>query len=160
MISICDSVRDDVQAFGRELISRFFEEASGADYLLKLSQHPSTSVQLFASNFLQGYAAGHPERLAALTPYFLTVLAQVNRSRTAKTRILRFLHQEALQDRAAALIAAPIFNRQSATAAITDKAACLEALRDIQQRYPDLELALTVKPVRQHARSRSGQPGV
>ena len=160
LISICDSVRDDVQAFGRELISRFFEEASGADYLLKLSQHPSTSVQLFASNFLQGYAAGRPERLADLTPYFLTVLAQVNRSRTAKTRILRFLHQEALQDRAAALIAAPIFNRQSATAAITDKAACLEALRDIQQRYPDLELALTVKPVRQHARSRSGQPGV
>lgn len=159
LISICDSVRDDVQAFGRDLISRFFDEARGAEYLLKLSQHPSTSVQLFASNFLQAYAAGQPERLAALTPYFLTVLAQVNRSRTAKTRILRFLHQEALQDRAAALVAAPIFNRQSATAAMTDKATCLEALRDIQQHYPDLELALTVKPVRQYVRSRSGQHG-
>ena len=152
LVSICDSVRDDVQAFGRELISRFFADEYGEEYLLKLSQHPATNVQLFASNFLERFACDQPERLAALTPYFITVLSQVNRGRVAKSRILTFLHTEALKDKAAAKVAANIFNRQSVTSAITDKAACLQALRDIHAMYPDIELPLKVKPVREVAR--------
>ena len=41
------------QALGRELISRYFQSESGPEYLLKLSEHPSTDLQLFATNYLE-----------------------------------------------------------------------------------------------------------
>jgi len=138
LIGICDSVRNDVQNFGRDLINRFFEENEGANYLLKLSQHPSRNVQLFASNYLKQYAAGNVEFLQALRLYFVTVLSQVNSARAAKSRITRFLGDEALKSEAAAALVSEIFSRQSVTAAIIDKSACIEILLKIQQRYPHL----------------------
>jgi hypothetical protein len=147
LVGICDSVRDDVQRFGRELITRFFEKRDGPAYLLKLSQHPSQNLQLFVTHYLERFATGQPERLEALVPYFVTVLSQVNRARTAKTRILAFLREEALKERQVALTVVRLLGRQSATIAITDKAACLETLRDIHQRFPDIPLPLQQKPV-------------
>jgi hypothetical protein len=149
LVGICDSVRDDVQAFGRELITRFFEQEDGIEYLLKLSQHPAAGVQLFATNFLERFAAGNPERLQALQLYFMTVLSQVNRSRVAKQRILAFLHQQALHSEAAAAIAVPVFSSHSLSASIEYRAACIQALRDIRQRYPGhaFELPITIRSV-------------
>src|SRR5262249_20800436 len=69
LVSICDSLRQDVQQFGRELITSHFEDADGQQYLLKLSEHPSANLQLFATNYLERYAAGSVERLKELTPY-------------------------------------------------------------------------------------------
>src|SRR5205823_1348189 len=63
LVSICDSVREDVQKFGRELITKHFKEEEGQEYLLKLSEHPSADLQLFATNYLEGYATDNPARL-------------------------------------------------------------------------------------------------
>ena len=159
LVSICDSVRDDVQTFGRELITQFFSEQHGIDYLLKLSQHPSANVQLFTTQFLEQYAADNPDRLQALTLYFVTVLSQVNRGRIAKQRTLAFLQAEALKSETAAQIIAPILERQSATASIEYKAACLQAMRDIQQQYPNIVLPIALKPLITKS-SRSVRHGV
>ncbi len=147
LVSICDSVREDVQQFGRELITRYFAEEHGQEYLLKLSEHPSEALQLFATNYLERFAAGDIERLEQLRPYFVTVLSRVNKGRVAKSRCLAFLQQEALADERAAGVAADILTRQSVTMAIGDKASMIEAMVQIGRAYPALELPITEREV-------------
>ncbi len=152
LVSVCDSVRPDVQAFGRKLITRFFAEAEGQEYLLKLSEHPTAALQTFATNYLERYAADNPERLRALQHYFLSVLSRVNKARVAKQRVLAFLTAEAQKSEAAARIVAEILARQSLTMAIGDKAATLEALLKINSAFPQIALPIQVKqPEVRHA---------
>ncbi len=147
LVSICDSVRPDVQQFGRNLITRHFSDEAGPEYLMKLSEHPSQSLQQFASNFLDTYAAGNPTRLRELQPYLTTVLSQVNRGRVAKERTLLLLEREAQASEDAARIAAEILTRISATCAVGDKSRAIEILSVIHQQYPQLETPLTVESV-------------
>lgn len=147
LISMCDSIRPDVQAFGRELMTKYFTEEAGQEYLLKLSEHPSVPMQQFATNFLERYAADNPERLHRLEPYFVGVLSRVNQGGTAKRRILTFLSAEGLKNEAAARLVTDILTRQSVTASVRDKAAAIEALTLIQQRFPEIPSLLRVKPV-------------
>ncbi|MDM8532755.1 HEAT repeat domain-containing protein [Anaerolineales bacterium HSG25] len=145
LVSICDSVRPDVQQFGRELITKYFAEDAGQEYLLKLSEHPTADLQLFATNFLERYAADNPARLAELQPYFVSVLARVNKARVAKDRVLNFLTVEAQKDVESARIVAQILERQSLTIAIGDKAKTIETMLAIQQIYPDITLPIQTK---------------
>ena len=147
MILICDSIREDVREFGRQLVTRTFQEPYGQDYLLQFSEHPSTDMQAFASQYLHNYATGEPEQLEQLKPYLITVLSQVNRGRVAKQRVFHFLEQEALKSEAAAQIIAEVLTRQSATMAIADKSHCLHLMLRLHQRYPNIPLPLEVKPV-------------
>jgi hypothetical protein len=135
-----------VRAFGRELITRYFSEEHGHEYLLKLSEHPSADLQLFASSYLETYAAGNVARLRELRHFFVSVLSRVNRARVAKQRCLAFLAAEAERSRDAAEVVAEIFGRQSATAAIGDKAAMIEAMVRLRRQWGEaIALPLTVR---------------
>ena len=147
LVNICDSVRPEVQRFGRDLIVQRFDPQHGPEYLAKLSEHPSVNMQLFASNFLEEYAAGNQQRLLELEPYFLSVLCRVNQGRVAKQRVLGFLLQQSSQSAEAARLVAGILSRQSATCAIGDKARTIEAMIEIQSLYPEIELPISLKPV-------------
>jgi predicted DNA-binding WGR domain protein len=157
LVAVADSVRPDVQAFGRELITRFFEESHGHEYLLRLSEHPSADVQLFATNYLERFAAGSLERLELLTPYFLGVLSRVNRGRVAKARVFAFLKEEAEKSPEAAQMVAQLMTRQSLTMAIGDKAASIEAMVKVHEKFPGTPLPIAVRPppvwVKKEARS-------
>ncbi len=145
LVAVCDSVRADVQAFGRELVTRFFQEGHGHEYLLRLSEHPSADVQLFATNYLEGYAAGSLERLRALEPYFLGVLSRVNRGRVAKARVFAFLRAESQKSPEAAQLVATLMTRQSLTMAIGDKAASIESMVVVARLFADTPLPITIK---------------
>ncbi|HSE97009.1 MAG TPA: hypothetical protein VLD57_01990, partial [Blastocatellia bacterium] len=145
LVSICDSVREDVQQLGRELITRFFKEEAGQEYLLKLSEHPSADLQLFATNYLEAYAAGDAARLGQLKPYFISVLSRVNRARVAKDRVLRFLTAEAEKSEEAARIVGDILTRQSLTIAVGDRAAAIETMLRLRHAYPDLKLPIKLR---------------
>lgn len=144
LVSVIDSVKEDVQAFGRELAARVFKEQDGPTLLLKLSEHPARSVQMFASNYLERYAAGQPERIGALVPYFTSVLSQVNQGRIAKTRVLAFLRREGEASASSAEAVIALLHRLSATIAIEDRAHAIEALLAIARAHPDLPTPLTV----------------
>lgn len=145
LVAVCDSVRADVQSFGRELITKYFADAAGQDYLLKLSEHPSPDLQLFATNYLERFAKNDAARLQALTPYFISVLSRVNRARVAKDRVLNFLAAEATKSDAAAKIVAHILTRQSVTMAIGDKAMAIETMLNLHRRHPAIEVPLQIK---------------
>jgi predicted DNA-binding WGR domain protein len=147
IVGVCDNTFDDVQRFGRELMTQFFDKGDGVEYLTKLSQHPSRNVQLFATHYLETYAGGNVERLLELNTYFLTVLSAVNQARVAKDRVAHFLLNEALKSKAAATLVAEIFDRQSVTNSIIDKATYIEGMLAIQQCYPDVALPIRVKPL-------------
>ncbi len=152
LVSICDSVREDVQQLGRELITRYFTEENSDEYLLKLSEHPSTDLQLFATNYLERYATDSPARLKELRHYFLSVLSRVNKARTAKNRVMAFLASEAEKSEEAARVVAEIFARQSVTIAVGDRASAIEAMLRIREKYPDIALPINVRsPEVRHA---------
>lgn len=144
LITLADSVKPEVEAFGRELITRFFHSDKGEEYLLKLSQHPSEKMQLFATHYLERFAENDPVKLQGLEFYFRSVLTRVNKSRVAKDRIYRFLLEEGRKSPEAAAIAGRILSDVSATAVAGDKSKCISVLLQLKALYA-LETPLQVK---------------
>jgi hypothetical protein len=147
LIVVIDSVRDDVQAFGRELVQRHFDDGDGPVLLSRLSEHPSRAVQLFATNYLERFAADRPDRLEPLMPYFASVLSRVNQGRVAKQRVLRFLAAEGSRDVASASTVMPLLFRLAATISIEYRAAALEAMMAIHRARPEVALPVRVVSV-------------
>lgn len=145
LVMLCDSVKEDVQDFGREMITKFFQAENGLQYLLKLSQHPNTKVQLFTTAYLEKYATGSTEIIQSLKTYFITLLSQVNKGRVAKARVMNFLRKESLTNETIAQITSVIFTRVSVSVAITEKAECIAALRDIANKYPSIQSPIKMK---------------
>lgn len=142
LVAICDSTQTQAQAFGREMITRRFEDKDGPLYLARLSQHPGTELQIFASNYLMRFAVDNPERLSLLEPYFRTVLSKIGAGRTAKQRIFALLEQEALKEQNTAQLVTTLLERISATIAIEDKATCINILLKVAEKWPDLSSPL------------------
>ena len=158
LISICDSVRPDVQQFGRRLITRFFAEADGHAYLSALSQHPDAEMQLFATHYLERFARGQPHRIAELEPYFRSVLCRVNRGRVAKKRVLGFLRPEALAAREVAEPVAALLTELSLSIAIEYRAAAIEILNAIRHAHPGVATPLQVRvPERRGSGAQQGR---
>lgn len=149
LVSICDSPRSDVQAFGQKMITRFFEEEHGQEYLLKLSEHPSSALQTFATNYLERFASDHPERLQGLSHYFLSILSRVNKGGVAKQRIYQFLEAEGVKSEASARVVAEIVGRVSATISVRDRARAIEVLTGLKRKYPIIESPLRIQEVQQ-----------
>lgn len=145
IITICDSIRPEVQDLGKALLHQQFREADAATYLMRLSEHPSTNLQLLVSTLLDRYATD-VEKLRLLVPYFQVVLSQVNRGKVAKERVLALLRREATKTREAAAVLAPLFDRQSATAAIMQKHPLIATMVDVRHLYPDVPLPISVIP--------------
>ncbi len=144
LITLADSVKPEVEAFGRELITKYFNSDKGEEYLLKLSQHPSEKMQLFATNYLERFAVNDPVKLAGLEFYFRSVLTRVNKSRVAKDRIYRFLLEEGRKSPEAAGIVGQLLSDVSATAVAGDKSKCITILLQLKALYA-LETPLQVK---------------
>ncbi len=144
LIAICDSVRPEIQQFGQKLILKHFRDEDGQEYLAKLSEHPSTRLQNFVTNYLERYATGDLQKLSDLKHYFLSVLSRVNAGGVAKRRCLRFLEQEGLKSPAAAVVVGEILSRQSVTIAIGNKASIISAMVALHAKYPDLELPIEI----------------
>ncbi|XZF13326.1 hypothetical protein ACTHGU_16180 [Chitinophagaceae bacterium MMS25-I14] len=145
LVSITDSIRPDVENFGKELIARYLKPEHATEYLAKLSEHPSVNVQAFVTAYLSLYAAGKPAMLQQLEFYFRSVLTRVNKARVAKDRIFRFLHEEAIKSEAAAAWVVPVIDDVSAQATVQDKETCIHILTEIKNRYPHLDMHLVVK---------------
>jgi len=148
IVGVCDSTQPDVQAFGREILQRFFDQAQGPHYLATLSEHPSINVQLFVTNFLEHHAGGQRDRILALHDYFVSVLSKVNKARTAKDRVLEFLLRESLKDDAVAGMVAGIFTRVSLTIVRRDRSDLIKAMIAMQAAFPQLALPIRALPVR------------
>lgn len=146
-VALCDSNKPDVQAYGREMITKWFVKDNGFDYLLKLSQHPDSRMQLFASGFLDQYAKDNYDMLQKLSDFLITLLSQVNKGHTAKIRAIQLLSGEAITNEQNAILISAIFNRMSATVAIQDKALYIKAMLEIAKIYPQINIVLKLNEI-------------
>lgn len=151
LIALCDHTHPVAQRLGRDLVTRHLPLGEAVDSLLRLAQHPSANMQLFVSQWLEQAAAGQPEIIARLEPYFLAVLSQVNRGRVVKDRVFAFLRAQAQAHADVAAVVAPLFARQVLTVAIADKAQYIAGLREIAARHPQLPSPLGIVPVETRA---------
>ena len=101
-------------------------------------------MQLFATNYLERFAVDDSEKITSLDFYFRAVLTRVNKSRIAKNRIYNFLLQEGRKSEAAAKAVCSILTDVSATAAIGDKAKCIDILLQLKALY-DVAVPVIVK---------------
>ncbi len=147
LVSLCDNIRADVQDFGKQMITQFFREQYGAMYLQKLSQHPSSHLQFFASNYLERYATGNLERMQSMEWFFLSVLSRVNQGRVVKQRLLHFIRKESAVNEQIATWVMPILARQSLTVAIEEKAAIMKIMQELIQLWPQIPSPLVIKEV-------------
>ncbi|MFO0734557.1 MAG: hypothetical protein U0270_01695 [Labilithrix sp.] len=145
LVTILDSVREDVQAFGRELTTQYFREEDGPLLMAKLAEHPSTAVQLYTTNYLTRYAKDAPGKLEAMMPYFTSVLSRVNRGRIAKQRVLGFLEQEGVKNAESAKAVISVLHRVSATMAIELRAAAIGSMVAIHHAQPGVPVPFTIK---------------
>ncbi|WP_128331903.1 WGR domain-containing protein [Apibacter sp. HY039] len=145
LLSIIDSIRPDVENFGKELIKIYSGSNWDIKFLTRLSEHPSVQVQAFITGYLNQYVAGRPEIIGQLTNYFQTTLSQVNKARVAKNRIFKFLHQESIKDYETAKIVTPLLDFLSAQSTIQDRATCIDILTNIKSLYPHIDMNLEVK---------------
>lgn len=155
LIAWIDHPQAWVQALGRARLVRRMDASEASLCLTRLSQHPSPAVQLFVTQWLlempRDDLPALADRLRALTPYLVTVLSQVHRGRTAKTRITAFLRSLTEHAETAAVVAG-IFARQVVTASRTDKPQYIAGLRDIAARHPHIDLPFVDwKPVEYRA---------
>lgn len=154
LVAVADSSRPDVQAFGRELITRHFRDEDGPELLRRLAEHPVPAAQLFATNFLERYASGRPDRVGELVPYFRTVFLQVNRGGVARRRVLAFLRREGLASEEVARLALAPLASLSASVSVEARSAAIEVLAALGRAFPTLETGLRV--VRPEARGGRG----
>ena len=143
VFAVCDSVRSDVQAFGRRIVLGRFEHADGPRYLLRMAQHPVSEMQAFAATWLADHAAGDPERISRLAPFMVTVLTRPNRGRVSKMRVLAFLESQ-LPDRACAEIIAPLASELVLTVAASHRARYVAMLAQLHRLHPDLPTPIRI----------------
>ncbi len=145
LVSLCDSIREPVQAYGRDMITRNFQKEHGPDYLKCLCEHPSPDMQIFAINYVEKNASDKLEVLQSLEPLFTSILCMINKGRIAKKRIYRFLENEALKSEPAAKFAIGLLERQSLTTTLRDKTACIQLMAKLSISYPNLKSELKVE---------------
>jgi predicted DNA-binding WGR domain protein len=132
MIQVMDSLRPDVQEFGKTIVEQYLQPDDGPAFLQQLCQHPRVEVQAFAAQFLATYAADKPEYLAQLSHYCTTVLMQVNKARTARNLVFDFLKKEALKTPVSAQIVQNMLENLVLTSVVEDKNKYLELLYQLR----------------------------
>jgi hypothetical protein len=140
MVVIADSNYNDVQQFAKKIIKE--RDFNQEDLLLKLSQHPSLSIQKFVTDLMLHEVSS--EALLKMERFFNTLLHSVNRNRVAKTRILMIL-KEHLENEAIAQMVGRLLSHHCATMVWEDKEQYVAIMDGLKASYPEIALPLIIK---------------
>jgi hypothetical protein len=147
VLQVADSPKEDVQSFARTLISKLFSSKHGKELMVHLSEHPSRSMMLFNSNYLNIYAKDNPPVILQLKQYFKNILYGINLGSASKARVFAFLRQELQKDESVALMTLEILSEVMLTKAIGDKSNCIDLTLEIGELYPEIELPISISPL-------------
>ena len=144
---VADSTKPKVLAFARAVLRRTLHPGDASAQLMRLLEHPATTMHLLITEVLTAEAAQDDAVFGKLLPLARIVLMQVHKGRVAKDRIGAFLHAEALKNRERAARIVPLFTDLSLSAIERDRTRAVLALRDIGEAFPDLAAALPVQRI-------------
>jgi hypothetical protein len=152
---VADSVNPKVLDFARSVLRRTLQPGDASVQLLRLLEHPASTMHLLITEVLTAEAAREEAVFAKLLPLARIVLFQVHKGRVAKDRVAAFLRAEAVRDHDRAARIVPVFTDLSLSALEKDRTAAVLALRDIARAFPDLAGGLPLKPVAVERRAAS-----
>lgn len=144
---IADSTNPKILSYARSVLRRTMKPGDASAQLIRLLEHPATSMHLMISEVLTADAAQDDTVFAKLLPLSRIIMLQVHQGRVAKDRISQFLHAEALRTRERAEAVAPLFVDLSLSAIERDRTRALTALRDIESAFPGLAAASPLKRI-------------
>ncbi len=147
LLYVCDNVKKEVQAFGIKMITKHFSNEKGLLLLQKLQEHPTKEMQFFVTNYLNSFAKDNPKVILQLKDYFKSSLFNINKNRATKTRVYKFLEEEAIKNEAVAKMTIEIINAVLDTKTITDKSRNIDILLAITAKFPVLEVPLLINEV-------------
>ncbi|MFK7758067.1 MAG: WGR domain-containing protein [Flavobacteriales bacterium] len=148
ILQVIDSPNEDSQAFGRSVITRVFSAEKGKQLMIHLSEHPSRSMMLFNSNYLNLHAKGNEDVVLQLKHYFKAILYAVNEGAASKKRVFAFLRQEILGSKKVAEMTLEIINDLLKIQAKGDKSRTIDLALEINEYYSDLELPVVLTPLK------------
>lgn len=145
LIGLCDSSDPEVEALGRDLVVKHFEELDPEEVLYRLSEHPSRRMQLFALGLMQTHLRPGYIPLARLEAYFCAVLYDVWPTRRLKHGVLALLLERGRADERQGELVAAILGPLLRTHTAHDFDRVASVLAQVQALHPsvtsDLKLA-------------------
>lgn len=144
LVGLCDSNDPEVQALGRDLVVRHFDELDAEEVLHRLSEHPSREMRRFALGLMHVHVRDGFVPLARLEGYFRAVLFDTWPSRPLKYGTLAFLLERGLRDEGQARFVADVLQSVLRTQTRGDFERIIQALARLQLRFPEIETPLSV----------------
>jgi hypothetical protein len=138
-VGLCDSNRDDVQSFGRDVVLRDLDKLDVADLIGRLTQHPAPRIRRFALDLAVGHLREGFIPLAKLENFFRTALFDLWPSRNEKRLVVEFLSKRGLRDERQAEVASRVLGDFVRVKGRRDFENALEALVRIKLAYPEVE---------------------
>jgi hypothetical protein len=143
-VGLCDSNRDDVQTFGREVVLRDIAALDMGDLIARLSQHPAARIRRFALDLVVGHLRDGFVALAKLENFFRTALFDLWPSRIEKNTVVDFLLKRGLKDERQAEVACRVLGDFVRVKSKRDFENALEALVRLKLAFPEVESRATM----------------
>ena len=147
IITLCDSIRPQVQEYGTNILGQYFRDEHGAQYLTALSEHPDPVIQLYSTNYLDRFAFNDMAILNKLRPYFIRILHSINSRRVAKMRAFHFLEKQAKQGEEYAKYVIDILNELVGTIVVRENENYVGLLYELNKEYPDSTIKIESVPL-------------
>jgi len=147
IITLCDSIRPEIQEYGTQILGQYFKDENGIQYLEALSEHPDPHIQLYTTNYLDRYAFNNMDMLNKLKPYFERILSTINTRRVAKMRAFRFIAKQAQEGEEYAKYVIGILNELIGTIVVRENENYVFLLHELHQKYPSLDIKIETVPL-------------
>lgn len=139
IVGLCDSNREDVQGFGREMALKHFDALDTAELLHRLAEHPSAVIRRFAVDLAVAHLKDGFVALSRLEAFFRRSLLDVRPDRREKRLVVDFLRERGLRDERQAEVASRVLGEFVRTRGKADFESALDALVRLKLRYPEVE---------------------
>jgi hypothetical protein len=142
IVGLCDSNREDVQSFGREMALKHFDSLDSAELLHRLAEHPSAVIRRFAVDLAVAHLKEGFVALSRLEAFFRRALLDVLPDRREKRLVVEFLRDRGLRDERQAEVASRVLGEFVRTRGKADFELALDALVRLKLEYPQVESML------------------
>lgn len=139
IVGLCDSNREDVQGFGREMALKHFEALDSGELLHRLAEHPSALIRRFAVDLAVAHLKEGFVALSRLESFFRRALLDVRPDRREKRLVVDFLRERGLRDERQAEVASRVLGEFVRTRAKADFESALDALVRMKLKFPEVE---------------------
>ena len=146
IIGLCDSTHPQVQALGRELTVRHFDELSADAVLFRLAEHPTQAMRRFVLDLVRHHLRPGAIPLMRIERFVLACLFDVRPARDIKQGLLDFLLERGLADERQAEVVAGLLTAVVRSRTEYDFQRVSAALARIQLAHPEVSSDLVVEP--------------